>query len=79
MNLEIVKESMFGLSDQEAIEEYAENSLTIHLDENLPLRAQRTLVLHAVLENYFPCLTHEKVEELEELMIDALDKIGYES
>ena len=78
MKIVIVREEMYGLCDQEAIEEYTETNVVIHIDKNMPLRTQRNLAIHAIIETYCPSWVHEKVEALEELIIDVIDKVEEE-
>ena len=55
--------------------ECATFNLLISIDKKLPKREQRALVIHAVLENYNRSMPHDKVDELEELIIEALDQL----
>ena len=56
--------------------EYAVTTCEIYVDPDLPLRTQRALVIHAVIENFCPSWEHTKIEELEDLIINALDELG---
>ena len=75
MRLTVIKEDMWGICDQEVIEEYAEVNTIIHIDKNLAPRTQRNLTIHAVIETYCPSWPHDKIEELEELIIDGIDQV----
>ena len=75
MKVNVVKEQMYSLCDQEAVEEYTEVNAIIHIDTNMPIRTQRNLAIHAAIEIFCPSWVHEKVEELEELIIDVIDKV----
>ena len=55
--------------------EYGVPRLDIYIDPDLPERTQRMLIIHCVLENYNRSLPHEKVEELCQMIEDALDLI----
>ena len=76
MNIAVKKEKILGLSPQEAIDEYATMNLEITIDDSLPLHTQQGLVIHAVIENYCLAWTHDKVDELGELIIGALGELG---
>ncbi len=54
---------------------YALQSATIAVDTTLPPKVQCGVVIHEVLELYFPSLSHEVIEELTETLQDALDKL----
>ena len=75
MNITVHKEEMLGLSSEEVVEEYGVLSLEVHVDSTLPYRTQQNLVIHAVIEGFCRNWPHEKVEELEEYIRDALDKL----
>ncbi|MFH1231755.1 MAG: hypothetical protein V1709_09695 [Planctomycetota bacterium] len=55
--------------------EYSTCDVEIYIDPKLPLRTQRGLVIHAVIEIYFPSLYHSVIEEIEDLLQDALDQL----
>ena len=55
--------------------ECAESQLKIFVDDKLPYHEKRNLVIHAVLENYLLSLCHDKIDELETLISDALDDL----
>ena len=75
MNITVCKEAILGLSSEEVVEEYGMLNLEIHLDESLPYRMQQNLVIHAVIEGFCRNWVHEKVEELEGYIRDALDQL----
>ena len=75
MNITVYREEILGLSSEEVVEEYGVLNLDIHLDQNLPIRTQQNLVIHAVIENYCGSWVHEKVEELEGHIREALDQL----
>ena len=52
--------------------ECATCELEIEVDGSLPIKDQEARVIHAVIENYFPSLTHDKVDELEGFVVEAL-------
>lgn len=55
--------------------ECATARLDIDIEEALPIREQRLLVIHAILENYFRSIEHDKIDELEALIGEALDQL----
>ena len=55
--------------------EYTLCKVEIFIDKELPLREQRALVIHAVIENYCRNWVHDTVIELNDLIQDALDKL----
>ncbi len=73
MNIHVVKET---LKDHEDLTGgYACCDLHIGVDCELPLSTQKSVVIHEILENYFPSLSHDKVEELEGLLMDGLEQL----
>ena len=50
-------------------------SLEISIDEELPIREQRRLVTHAIIENYCWSWTHDKVDQLTDFITEALDQL----
>lgn len=49
--------------------------LDIYIDPQLPIRTQRMLVIHSIIENYNRSMPHNKVEELCSFMEEALDML----
>ena len=64
-----------GKSGQEAICEHSIANIEIHIDKHLIKRIQENLVIHSVIENYCRNWPHDKVDELEELIREGLDKL----
>ena len=56
--------------------EYATVDITIHVDPRLPVRTQRMLVIHSIIENYCMSWSHNKVEELCSFIEDGLDDLS---
>ena len=56
--------------------ECAVAKLEISVDKNLPIRTQRALVRHAIIENFNRGLPHDKVELLCELLQEGEDLLG---
>lgn len=73
-NIKVIKEDLGDVSI-ECGGEYAENDLKIRIDKKLTPRQQTARIIHAILENYLPSAPHEKIEELEGLIIDGLDQL----
>jgi hypothetical protein len=74
MNVRVIKEDAHLWSHLTG-GEYAEHNLEIHVDEALPYFMQRDLIIHSILENYFPSLEHRKIEQLETIISDALGQL----
>lgn len=55
--------------------EYATHEVTIYIDERLAYRTKRTMVVHAIIENYCRNWPHNKVEELTECIQSGLDDL----
>jgi len=55
--------------------ECAAVTVEITVDKSLKKRTQRNLIIHAVLESFCSPWTHEKVEELGDLLEEALDQL----
>ena len=49
--------------------------LTKMVDSTLDPRVQRNLVIHEVLEAYFPSLDHSKIEDITDMLSSALDDL----
>jgi len=75
VNITVHREEMLGLSPEEVVEEYGLLNLEIHVDKTLPYRTQQNLVIHAVIEGFCRNWPHDKVEELEGYIRDALDNL----
>ena len=54
---------------------YSYDNLTVIINPDLPYPEKVECVIHEVLENYLSCLSHEKVVELTDLIIDAVEQI----
>jgi len=52
------------------------SELTVTIDPSLPIPIQREIIIHEVIEGYLPCLPHDKVEELTEILTKSLEEIG---
>ncbi len=73
MNIRVIKDS--EVQSDITGGEYGIPRLDIYIDPDLPERTQRMLVIHCILENYNRSIPHEKVEELCQILEDALDLI----
>jgi hypothetical protein len=49
--------------------------LEIVLDGKLSKRDQRELVIHEILENFFPSIEHSKIDVLTEKLLSGLDEV----
>jgi hypothetical protein len=56
---------------------YAETTRKITIDTGLPLRCQVENVVHEIIEPFIPCLSHEKIEELDNLIREGLDELDW--
>ena len=54
----------------------AVSELTVSIDSSLPIPVQREIVIHEIIEGFFPCLPHNKVDDLTEILAKALEEIG---
>jgi O-acetyl-ADP-ribose deacetylase (regulator of RNase III) len=77
MNLRVIKEEMSDYLDIHG-GECAVTKTEIYVDKNLHPRVQRNLVIHAVVESFCRSWDHDKVEELTELITEALDQLESE-
>jgi O-acetyl-ADP-ribose deacetylase (regulator of RNase III) len=75
MNIEVRKEDL-GDYSLDMGGECACANVEIIIDKRLSPRQQRSRVIHAVIENYCRSWSHDKVDELEELIMEALDKLN---
>ena len=55
--------------------EFAIQRLDITIDKNIDIRDQRVNVIHAILESFFLSVTHDKIDELTQLISDGLDEL----
>ena len=56
--------------------EYALSEVTISVSPKLEPREQTEVVIHSVIEVYNCSWTHDKVEELTSLVMEALDQLN---
>ena len=73
MNILITKENLRELDPE--ILECAQMDLRISLEQDLPIRKQRELVIHAIIENFNLSWTHDKIDELTDYITGALDDL----
>lgn len=73
MNIKVILDKGVPLEDTGG--EYAISSLEIYVNSGLDERKQRILVIHAILENWFPSLTHQKIDDLTTELEEALDQL----
>ncbi len=74
MDIKIIKEEMMNYLDIHG-GECANMSVKVFVDVGLAPRVQRNLVMHAIIECFNKNWEHGKVEELTELVADALDQL----
>jgi len=55
--------------------EYAIPSLEIHVDKRLSKRIKTERIIHAIVEWYLPIIEHDKIDEISEAILDALDQL----
>lgn len=55
---------------------FAECDITIHVDKNLSPEERQEIVIHEVVENWLPSISHSKVDEMTDLLIEALLQLG---
>jgi len=51
------------------------SELTVIIDPSLPLPSQRETIIHEIVEGFLPCLSHDKVDELTEILNKALEEL----
>ena len=73
MNIKVFLDKEVPLEDTGG--EYASQTLEIYVNSDQPKRKQQMLIIHSVLENWFPSLEHSKIDELTTDLEDALDQI----
>ena len=74
MNVTIHREKMDDYLDVHG-GECALSEVHIYVAEDLDPRVQRNLVIHAIIENYFRSISHDKIEELTDILCDSLDSL----
>ena len=52
----------------------AVSTLEIIVDPSLPDSIQKEIIIHEVIEGFLPCLPHDKIDELTEMLIKALEE-----
>jgi hypothetical protein len=55
--------------------EYSTAIIDIYVDESLSLEEQKRRVIHSVIENFCRPWEHERVIELENYLMDALEQL----
>ena len=73
MNIKVFKDKLIPPHLAFTGGEYGIAKLDIYVDPDLPIRTQRMLVIHSIIEDYFGCLSHDKIEELCGYIEEALD------
>ena len=73
MNIKVIKSRDVPVAETGG--EYATLCLEIYVNNKLPMRDQRLLVIHSVIENWFPAVTHDKIESLTNDIEEALDQL----
>ena len=76
MNIKVIREAMNNENSMDLGGEYGTLSLDIYIDESLPRRTQINRLIHAVVEGYNCNWENDKVEQLTDLIQDALDAWG---
>ena len=71
----VVTRQKFNRQDKRTGGEYATNIVEINVDDSLPMSEQRRLVIHSTIENYCRNWAHDNVNELEQLIVYALDQL----
>ena len=74
MEVRVIKEDMMEYLDVHG-GECASSTLEVSVDSSVAPRVQRNFVIHAVVENYFNSIVHEKVEEFTDILAEALDQL----
>lgn len=74
MNIKVIEDDIMSKMS-EPIGECAVCNLEITVDISLDYKVKQRLVIHAVIENYFRSLCHDKVDDLEEYIMEALDQL----
>ena len=74
MNITVIKTSMEDYMDIHG-GECVLTDVIVYVADSLDKRVQRNLVIHGVVENFCRNWGHEKVEELTDLISDALDQL----
>jgi len=75
LNIKVIREEMRVENTAGTGGEYADTTLEIYLDNSLPLRSQREVIIHAVIENYNRGMTHDKVDQLTDFIQQGLDQL----
>ncbi len=73
MNIKVIEEDLHKTPELGG--ECAVCDLVISIDKNIGFRSKQKSVIHAVIENYCRHWTHDKVEQLEDFIMDALDQL----
>ena len=55
---------------------FADLTLDISIDDMLDAHDRAETVLHEIVENFFPFIPHDKVDEVVALMISGLEQAG---
>ena len=74
MNIKVIRTNEPGI-DHLCGGEYAVCNVTIKVSKRLTHEEQMELVIHAVIENYLRSIPHDKVEELADLITEALGQL----
>jgi len=73
MNIKVIKDD--SMPSHLTGGECGISGLEIYVDPRLPIRMQRILIIHSIIENYFRSIEHNKVDDIVELITEALDQL----
>uniref|UniRef100_A0A6M3LB74 Uncharacterized protein n=1 Tax=viral metagenome TaxID=1070528 RepID=A0A6M3LB74_9ZZZZ len=74
MNIKVIEDDIMSKMS-EPVGECAVCNLEITVDKSLNIKQKQRLVIHAVIENYFRDLCHDKVDEVEDYIVEALEQL----
>jgi len=74
MQVWVTQESI--LLENPDVPECAVCELIVTVDQRISERDKRAMVIHAVLENYFQSVDHDKIDEVCDLIQDGIDQLG---
>jgi len=58
---------------------YSINNVEIYVDENLDCQSKREVIIHEVLEAFLPSWSHDKIDELTDLLTNSLSILDEEA
>ena len=75
MNIKVILESNVRSCPVETGGEWAIPTLEIHINKRLSKRDKTLRLFHALIENTFACVSHDKVDDITNMFEEGYDQL----